>query len=65
MVAAGSDMGVVIEPFNDDKFFKRPIYTSRSGFTRSRQHPLAAKECLFFCAQGMKISSRNAGLYVP
>ena len=51
MVAAGKlDMGVVIEPFNDDKFFKRPIYTSEAVLLVPRQHPLAAKRCVSFSA---------------
>ena len=55
MVAAGKlDMGVVIEPFNDDKFFKRPIYTSEAVLLVPRQHPLAAKGVSLFLRSGMK-----------
>lgn len=46
-VAAGElDMGVVIEPFSDDKFIKRPVYTSEAVLLVSKKHPLAAKRCV-------------------
>lgn len=51
LVAAGKlDMGIVIEPFSDDKFYKRPSYTSEAVLLVSRKHPLAAKRSVSFAA---------------
>ncbi|WP_283610378.1 LysR family transcriptional regulator [Faecalispora anaeroviscerum] len=42
------DLGVVIEPFSDSKFFSQIVYTSEAVLVVSKQHPLAAKQCVEF-----------------
>lgn len=39
----GLDLGVVIEPFKDDKFLSRKVYSSEAVLAVSKGHPLASK----------------------
>lgn len=49
LVDEGSlDLGVVIEPFSDSKFFSQTVYSSEAVLLVSKQHPLAARRCVEF-----------------
>ncbi len=56
LVASGRlDMGAVIEPFRDDRFYQRPVYCSEAVLLVSKNHPLAEeKEVSFASLKGEK-----------
>ncbi len=42
------DMGVVIEPFDDNRFRKLPVYTSEAVLLVSKKHPFAERKDISF-----------------
>lgn len=49
MVEAGSlDIGVVIEPFSNDKFFTKIVYTSEAVLVVSKKHALSSRRVVEF-----------------
>lgn len=42
------DLGVVLEPFEDEKYCKRPVYVSEVMLVVSKDHPLADKKVVSF-----------------
>ncbi|WP_312693777.1 LysR substrate-binding domain-containing protein [Caproiciproducens sp.] len=46
------DLGVVIEPFSDSKFYSQTVFHSEAVLVVPNQHPLADKSCVDFGALG-------------
>lgn len=46
------DLGVVIEPFSDNKFYSQTVFHSEAVLVVPKQHPLAAESCVDFGALG-------------